>query len=60
MIDDEERHEQARLKSKQNQLHEEREAEKNELQERRFREGVDRINEHGANVVKWGPAQLSW
>jgi len=54
VIDEEERQEQARLRSKQNQLHEEREAEKNELQERRFREGVDRINEHGANVVKWG------
>jgi hypothetical protein len=49
---EDERLEQIRLKSKQNQLHEDREAEKNELEQRRFREGIDLINEHGANIVK--------
>jgi hypothetical protein len=46
------RQESQRTRSKQTALAEEREAEKNELAERNFRDGLDRVNEHGANMIK--------
>jgi len=52
LIDEDQRQELIRLKSKETNLHNEREAEKNDLEERKFRENVDRINEHNANMVK--------
>ena len=53
LIEEDERLEQVRQRSKQTNLYNEREAEKNDLDERKFRENVDKMNEHNANMVKW-------
>ena len=53
LIEEDERLEQVRQRSKQTNLYNEREAEKNDLDERKFRETVDKMNEHNANLVKW-------
>ena len=52
LIEEDERLEQVRQRSKQTNLYNEREAEKNDLDERKFRENVDKMNEHNANMVK--------
>ena len=53
LIEEDERLEQVRQRSKQTNLYNEREAEKDDLDERKFRENVDKMNEHNANMVKW-------
>ena len=52
LIEEDERLEQVRQRSKQTNLYNEREAEKDDLDERKFRENVDKMNEHNANMVK--------
>ena len=52
LIEEDERLEQVRQRSKQTNLYNEREAEKDDLDERKFRENVEKMNEHNANMVK--------